>query len=95
MSVFAEPNKDASERWWLRFHSTVLDKIDPERWIFFEDLTNATENTVNHIGKITGLKPKEIDYSKLSKNSALEPYPLYFFDKAHEFYLVLKEKAGR
>ena len=95
MSVFAEPDKDSSERWWLRFHNTVLDKTDPERWIFFEDLTSATKDTVDHIGKITGLKPTEIDYSNLSKNSALEPYPLYLFDKAHEFYLGLKEKAGR
>ena len=95
MSVFKEPNKEGSERWWLRFHKTALKTISPERWIFFEDLTSKTEETIDYIGATVGLKPIKIDYSKLSKNSAPEPYPLYLFDKAQELYIDLKGKAHR
>jgi hypothetical protein len=95
MGVFQEPNKEASERWWLRFHNTVLDKTNPERWIFFEDLINKTEQTVERIGSIVGVKPMKIDYSDLNKNSARESYPLYSFDKAQELYTKLKQKGQK
>ena len=93
ISVFQESNLESSERWWLRFYNTVLDKTNPERWIFFEDLINKTEETVERIGNIVGVKPIKINYSKLSKNSARESYPLYSFDKAQELYLILKHKG--
>jgi hypothetical protein len=95
MSVFREPNANASERWWLRFHNIVLNKIDPKRWIFFDDLINKTDETINHIGNVTSLKPIKIDYSTLSKNSALEPYSLYSFNEAEKLYLKLKEGANK
>jgi hypothetical protein len=91
MSVFEESDKDASERWWLRFHNTVLNKTNPARWIFFEDLTQETQKTVEHIGDIVGLKPLEIDYSKLSKNASSKPYPIYSFPAAQEFYKGMRK----
>jgi hypothetical protein len=90
MSVFQESDKDASERWWLRFHSTVLDKTNPARWIFFEELVQETQKTVQHIGDIVGLKPLDTDYSKLSKNASSEVYPIYSFPTAKKFYEELK-----
>ena len=90
MSVFNEPNKSSSELWWLRFYNTMLDKTSPDRWIFFDDLTEETQKTIEYIGDIVGLKPLEIDYSKLNKNSAFKPYPVYSFNKAKEFYEGLK-----
>jgi hypothetical protein len=93
MSVFAEENKDSAERWWLRFYSKALEVVKPERWIFFEDLINKTEQTIEHIGNIIGVKPIRIDYSSLSKNSARESYPLYSFDEAQELYAKLKQKG--
>ena len=92
INVFEESDKDAAERWWLRFYNTVLDKTNSERWIFFEDLINKTEQTVERIGNIVGTKPIKVDYSKLSKNSARESYSLYSFDKAQELYTKLKQK---
>jgi hypothetical protein len=91
MSEFQESSKDASERWWLRFHNTVLEKTNSARWIFFEELTQETKKTMEYIGDIVGLKPLEIDDSKLNKNSAFKPYPVYSFNKAKEFYEGLKE----
>lgn len=95
MSVFKEPNKDSSERWWLRFHNVVLEKVSSERWIFFDDLVNKPEQTLNHIGEVIGLKPIKFDYATLNKNAAPEPYPLHLFDKAQELYENLKAKAQR
>jgi hypothetical protein len=90
MSVFQESDKDASERWWLRFHKTVLEKTNAERWIYFEDLTQDTKKTMEHIGNIVGLKPSETDYSKLHKNAASKPYEVHSFPAAKKFYEELK-----
>jgi len=95
MNFFQEFDKDACERWWLRFHNAVLDKTSPERWIFFEDLTNKTEQTVECIGNIVGIEPIKINYSSLSKNSTRESYPLYSFNKAQELYTKLKQKGQK
>jgi len=95
MNFFDETDKDASERWWLRFYNTALEKTNPERWIFFDDLTNKTEETVNQIAQLIELEPAKIDYTKLNKNATPESYPLYLFDKAQELYKTLKEKAEK
>jgi hypothetical protein len=94
MSVFHEPNAQSSEQWWMRFYNTVLEKTNPKRWIFFDDLTQKTNETINRIGKITGLNPIEIDHSSLGKNSATKPYGLHAFNKAQDLYLQLKKKAN-
>jgi len=95
MSVFREPNADASERWWVRFYDTAIKETDVKRWVFFEDLVSNTQQVVNTIGNITNIKPVVINYGEISKNSALEPYPLHLFDKAQQFYEKLKQEAGK
>ena len=95
MSVFQELNQEASERWWLRFYNTALDKTDPTRWIFFDDLVNKTAETINRVGKIVKIEPIKIDYSSLPRNSSLETYPIQSFNKAQELYLKLKQKDGK
>jgi hypothetical protein len=95
MSLFQEFNLTSSEQWWLRFYNTVSDKINPERWIFFEDLINETEQTVERIGNMVGITPIKIDYSKLSKNASLKSYPLYSFDKAEALYTKLQQERQK
>lgn len=95
MSVFREPNADASERWWVRFYDTAIKETDVKRWVFFEDLVSNTQQIVNTIGNITNIEPVAINYGELSKNSAPEPYPLHLFDKAQKFYEELKQEAGK
>jgi hypothetical protein len=90
MSVFNEPNKSSSELWWLRFYNTMLDKTSPDRWIFFDDLINETNKTITRIGEIIKLKPLEINYAKLNKNSTPKPYLIHSFGKAQELYKNLK-----
>jgi hypothetical protein len=95
MSVFREPDADASERWWVRFYDTAVKETDVKRWIFFEDLVSDTQQVVDTVGNITNITPMSIDYGAISKNSALEPYPLHLFNKAQKFYEELKREAGK
>jgi len=95
MSVFREPDADASERWWLRFHNVVLKKTEPKRWIFFDELIKNPEQVINRIGMIVETDPLPLNYTHISKNAAPEPYPLHLFDKAQELYCYLREKATK
>lgn len=87
MKVFQEPNKDAAERWWVRFYNTALENTDTSRWILFDDLINKTNNIVNTIGNKLNIQPIDIDYSIVDKNSAQTKYPIYTFDKAEDLYI--------
>jgi hypothetical protein len=95
MSVFKESNKETSEAWWLRFHNVMLDKVSPDRWIFFDELVKDTDKVINYIGQILKIKPVLIDHTKLNKNSSFQSYEIHLFNKAEEFYCNLKQKAGK
>jgi hypothetical protein len=91
MTMF-DQNKESSEKWWLRFHETVLEKTDPKRWVLFEDLIADTDGVIKKIGVIINKNPVHVESDILPKNKSLNEYKKdMYFEKPTKEYNEMKE----
>jgi hypothetical protein len=95
MHTFNEENKTSSENWWIRFYETALGKIDPSRWIYFEELINNPQSTVEKISNLCQIKHKKIEFTSINKNESFNKYPLVQLDRSISLYQEIKKQSSQ
>ena len=82
---------EAIAKWYMRFNTKILDRIDNLIVIDFIELSTNPLSIVEKVSNYLGLISKEIDTSVLNKNSKFKEYKEYNSPLIKDCYELYKE----